>query len=410
MAGFNPIANINPVIVSIVTQPLQAVAFRPGEVLHGIIQSVEPQTIIRFGGIVVPVDPIVGVQAGQAVTAEVVRTADGTRLRLFPIPPGTTAPLPAADTVPPAARALSEAVVEVLRALGRLDAAEHAPHLLPEATRQSPPAMRLVLTLLLDRDSGGADLARVAQLVRDATAAGAIPSDRAHALAGALRALTIEDDLPAASRRAATAAQRPLAARLAEAIANGAVQPMLDSLHEDATVLLRRLKDDAAFMDFLRATGQTGEFARASDRIIERLTAAQLANARGLDAPYLFFELPFTPGAPIEHAQIHVMGDGGGRGRRFDRQNASLVLDLRTTALGDLWITLTVSSGDCTCWLRAQSLAAAEALQANAPELTARLADAGYPRSIVLTALWDGDRVRELAAILRPFRGLNIEA
>jgi hypothetical protein len=50
------------------------------------------------------------------------------------------------------------------------------------------------------------------------------------------------------------------------------------------------------------------------------------------------------------------------------------------------------------------------ALQEMQSELADRLSRAGYPGANVQTALWDGDRVRELATMMRRFKGLNIEA
>jgi hypothetical protein len=104
------------------------------------------------------------------------------------------------------------------------------------------------------------------------------------------------------------------------------------------------------------------------------------------------------------------MGEGGGKAQRFDAANATVVIDLSTSALGELWITLSAVHGVCSCWIRARDVDAMTALQEMQGELADRLSRAGYPNASVQTALWDGDRVRELATMMRRFKGLNIEA
>ena len=211
-------------------------------------------------------------------------------------------------------------------------------------------------------------------------------------------------------RHAAAASQRPLAARLAEAIAKGGVQQFLATLSDDAPAALARLIESDAFAEFLRQTGQSADFHRAVEHLVDRFAAAQLVNARGTDVPYLFFALPMLADSAVRHAHIHVMGEGGGKTQRFDAKNATVALDLSTSALGDLWITLSITHGACSCWIRARDLDAVAAIQSHAGELAARLSDAGYPGASVQTALWDGNRVRELATMMRRFKGLNVEA
>jgi hypothetical protein len=410
MAGLGGIGGVSPVFASIITQPFQAAALKPGQILQGLVQSIEPQTLLRFGALVVPVEKVEALQQGQAVSAEVVKTDQGLQLRITPghviaqQAGGEATGLPLRD--------LPGILVSALQSLGKLELAEQAVALVPRAIANHPAAVRLVLSLLLDRTDGENHAKRIAQIVQQAVADGVLSEGEAQEVLPAVRTLMPEhaEDIAPALRHAAEASQRPLAARLAEALSKGGVQQLLSSLSDDVPVALTRLSQNEAFAEFLKQTGQFTEFHRAVEHLADRFAAAQLVNARGVDAPYLFFALPLPVDGSVRHAHIHIMGEGEGRAQRFDAKNATVVLDLSTSALGDLWITLTTIHGACSCWIRARELDTLAIIQSEADALAARLADAGYPGANVQAALWEGDRVRELATMMRRFKGLNIEA
>ncbi|NUM55342.1 MAG: hypothetical protein HUU46_16975 [Candidatus Hydrogenedentes bacterium] len=411
MAGFGGIPGVNPILASIIAQPFQLPALRPGEVLQGQVQSVEPKTLIRFGGIVIPVEKVEALLPGQSVSAEVVRTDQGLQLH---ITPGPLAPpkTPGAESPPESPRDLSGIIVKVLQTLGKLELAEQAVALVPRTVAANAAAVRLVLTMLLDRPGADEHAWRAAQIVQQAVDDGVLSDAEVRDILPALRSIISNElgDIAPALRRAAATAQRPLAARMAEALAKGGVQQFLASLSDEAPAALARLLENDAFVEYLRNAGRSAEFHRAVEHLVDRFAAAQLVNARGADVPYLFFALPTPPDAAVRHAHIHIMGEGGGKAQRFDAKNATVVLDLSTSALGDLWITLTATHGACTCWIRARDAEAVEAIRSQAAGLAARLASAGYVGASVVADLWDGSRVRELATMMRRFKGLNVEA
>lgn len=411
MAGFGGIGGVNPILASIVAQPFQLAALRPGEVLQGQVQSVEPRTLIRFGSLVIPVEKVEALQAGQAVSAEVVRTGQGLQLRITPVPHQLSQQVGAEPSNAPL-RDLPGIIVGALRALGKLEFAEQAVALVPRNLAQNPAAVRLVLSLLLDKAEGDDYAARAARMVQQAVDEGVLPETEARDVLPLVRALATEsaEDAATALRQATATSQRPLAARLADALAKGGVQQLVASAVDDAPAALARLLKHDSFAEFLRQTGQSADFHRAVEHLVDRFAAVQLVNARGADVPYLFLALPLPAESSLRHAHIHIMGEGGGKAQRFDSKNATVVLDLATSALGELWITLTAAHGACTCWIRARHAAAVEAIQTHAYELAERLSTAGYPGASVKADLWDGDRVRELATMMRRFKGLNVEA
>jgi hypothetical protein len=411
MAGFGGIGGVSPIFASIITQPFQAAALRPGQVLQGLVQSIEPQTLIRFGELVIPVEKVEALQPGQAVSAEVVRGDRGLQLRITPGAQGLAQHV-AAETTDTPLRDLPGIIVNALQSLGKLDLAEQAVALVPRNIADNPAAVRLVLSLLLDRADGDDDAQRAVRIIQRAIDDGVLTEAKARDALPALRGLTSgnAEEIAPALRHAAAASLRPIAARLAEALGKGGVQQLVTSLSDDLPTALTRLIANEAFAEFLRQTGQSADFHRAVEHLVDRFAAAQLVNARGADVPYLFFALAMPADSAVRHAHIHVMGEGGGKTQRFDAKNATVALDLSTSALGDLWITLSATHGACSCWIRARDLDAVAAIQSHAGELAARLSNAGYPGASVQTALWDGNRVRELATMMRRFKGLNVEA
>lgn len=416
MAGFGGISGLsgiggpNHILASILTQPFQAAALRPGQILQGSVQSIEPQTLLRFGTLVVQVEKVEALHAGQAVSAEVVRGDHGLQLRIIPAPQSQTQYVSQEAASP--LRNLPDLIVNTLQTLGKLEYAEQAVALVPRAIANNPAAVRLVLSLLLDREGSDDHAARLARIVQQAVDDGALPEGEVKDILPLLRAIASArpEQVAPSLRGHAAASQHPLAARLAEAVGKGGMQQFLTSIAQDAPAVLARLIDNEAFAEFLLQSGNAVDFQRGVEHLADRFAAAQLVNARGAEVPYVFLALPMPVNAPIRHAHIHVMGEGGGKAQRFDAANATVVLDLSTSALGDLWITLSAVRGVCSCWIRACDVDAMTALQEMEDELADRLSSAGYPGANVRTSLWDGDRVRELATMMRRFKGLDIEA
>lgn len=410
MSGFGGIGGVNPIFASILAQPFQAAALRPGQVLQGLVQSVGPQTLIRFGGLVIPVEKVEALEPGQQVSAEVVRGESGLQLRITPgaaQPPQLTT-----ETAAPLLRDLTGMIVSALQSLGKLDLAEQAAGIVPRAVAGNASAVRLVLSLLLGPAESGGDAFRAAQIIRQAIDQGVVSERDMRDLLPLLRGMAADDvdDAVFLMRHAASASQRPLAARMTEVVSRGDARQLLASLADDIPAALARLSLNDAFAEFLRRSGQSDDFHHAIRNLVDRFAAAQLINARGADVPYLFFAMPVAFDSPIRFAHIHVMGEGGGKSQRFDAKNVTVVFDISTASLGELWITLTAAHGACSCWIRAGNLDAVALIQSHADELAGRLSRAGYAAVEVRATLWDGDRVRELAAMMRRFKGIDVEA
>lgn len=129
-----------------------------------------------------------------------------------------------------------------------------------------------------------------------------------------------------------------------------------------------------------------------------------------MDQSYLFLDLPFASGMPIREGRVHFFAEGRARDRGFDAKNATVALDLVTSRLGALWIVIRIFEGHCACRFCATSEAAVETLQSTAHELAQALDNAGYPNAAVQATLWDGDRLRETANLMRRFSGIDVTA
>ena len=412
MAGLGGIPPVNPITVAVFGQTSIIAALRPGQVVEGTVQKSEQGLLVRIGGTDLPIEPVAELTPGSRVSAEIVHTGAGPRLRLTPLPTPTAsaqaAPAPSSSAAPQ----LPAVLTSVLESLNRLDAVRPAVHLLPRDLPQSEEAIRQVLTLYLSRGTTGQDLQQIAAVVRQAVDAAVLTERDVSAVASFLRLIASEADEDPVSvlRRTGEQASKPIEARLAAAVAAGKVEAFLAELDQDVAVLLSRMRSNESLRSILRRTGRLGDFDAAVERTIERFSGGHLQNLRTAEMPYHFLEVPFDSNALLTQAQIHIFGEGGGKGRRFDPNNSTVVIDLSTTKLGDLWISLNMVQGVCQCWIRATDVEVVRAVDDSSKELAERLAASGYPGATIHATLWDGNRLKEAANLMRRFEGISLEA
>jgi hypothetical protein len=234
--------------------------------------------------------------------------------------------------------------------------------------------------------------------------------------AGALSAIIrhVLEELEAAPMRilqsAAERAGQPVEARLAAAMASGRLEAAVAELAQDMRTQLGRLQRNGSFVEFLRRTGQQARFGEAAQRVMDRASGEQLQNLHAADVPYQFLEIPFSPHAPIQNVQIHILGEGRGRKSGGDGRSGAVAIDLATTGLGNLWIALTMDQGVCRCRVLARTPEAVRTIDAHAAELAARLNAVGYAVADIRASLWDGDRLSEAVKLVACFKGMDFQA
>ena len=380
---------------------------RPGQVLQGTVAGVPGELELRVAGLRASLDSSVGLSAGQIVSVTVESAENGLRLLVLPV---------AAPAETQASTAGEVATTTLAQVLDLLDAApglcEAAAELVPPNLALAEPEISALLRLLTTRGTVAEDLQQIASWVAQASEESALAPEIAAQLAALARELVPAgaDDLEHAVREWGTRTSRPLEARLAETIEANAFEGVTEMIGRDLRATLQRLLGDDGFRQWIARHGQLAAFESAIGRVLERTLAGSLQNLRQFEAPYLFFDLPLPPDAAVTRAQVHVFGEGGRGHRGFDKQNASITLDLSTARLGDLWIILTITSGVCSCVVRATSDATFAAMTAASGELSQVLADAGYPSAAVQVTQWSGNRLEEIAHLMRRFSGLDVRA
>ncbi|MFP4499702.1 MAG: hypothetical protein ACLFTT_01775 [Candidatus Hydrogenedentota bacterium] len=343
-----------------------------------------------------------GLESGQPVTAEVVTQQEGLALRVLPHPPPGAGP----DS-PALPRAVPEILRNIMAALGHTGRTTQVAQTMPPQLPQTDAALRSLLSLFLNRTALGDDMQQVGTMLSRAAGAGMV-QEAAAAFAALAEALTAADTGALRNLLQRLSRARSVEARIAAALAAGNVDDAMAELNGDLRTLLAQLRGNTAFRAWLHGRGQWKGFDEAAQRILQRLDGAALQNLHGLKHPYTFLDLPLPAETGFRRAQVHLLGDG--KGKRFDRGRAVIGMDLSTTHLGDLWVTLDIAPQRCRCLFRAANIETVAAIEAQGAALAEGLEAAGYAHAIVEVTPWDGDRLREAAALLRPLAGLDVQS
>ena len=384
-------------------QMVDSTALRVGQQFRVSVQGTEANLWLNLGGTRVPVSAEAGLAAGQHVSVEVFEGDQGLQLRVTPQSQS------GAQSAAPAR--LSNVLTTVLDSLGALSSSEPAASVVPARMPPNSRAVRQLVELFVARSSLGADLQAIQTLIAQGTTAGAVPQAASDAVATLVARLLLGGgsvrELLAQLEQPTTAG---LEARLAQIVSagTGAPEELAEALSTDARALLARIRDEPSLMRFLQSRGQARAFQGAVDRVVGRFTGQQLQNLHSVDHAYRFFEMPVPAESPFQWIQVHFFGDENGGERGFRNADALVVLDVSTTALGDLWVSLGMVRGACTCTLRATYPATVKAIAANADDLRESLAAAGYPGAQVQAAKWNGDRLLAAAQLMRRFSGMDM--
>ena len=403
------------VLLDMVTRSFQAEhapPLRPGTVLHATVEGAPGRLSAVSGSLRVPLPDSAPFQLRQPVLIEVRDTPQGLQLLVRPADaPAAPSQPPVQPPVPkPDLAALLEMVAGALDAAGAPADPRLAAEILPASLPRTETAIREFLAPFAASALLGDDWAVLAGLVARAIAAGALPRRLAGLVNETARAFDALNpaQIEAALSRAADDAV-PVEARISAALASDVPDAVKELLSRDPRALLDVLRNHEPFQAFLRQSGQAKLFEGLADRIAARMTEAGVQNVRSLDQPYIFLQIPCAAEGPFRRGHIHIMSGGGSGGRKLDSRGAIIALDLSTARLGDLWITISLHDGRCACRICARSPETVEAVRAAAGELETSLKGAGYATAAVHAVLWDGDRLRALAALMRPYSGLDVE-
>jgi hypothetical protein len=383
--GFLPIT----VPLASVRSGLESLFANQGSLAARIVSSQDGALFAMVSGLRIPLPKDAGLKSGDPVTLTLTREGGEARLTVKPalartpqLPaqaPAAASPKPTPETEAAAPASRTPATPETF-VVGAL----------PKGIRAGSPVVRLLTRLFTGNDM-------IAEFV-----------DALRSLAE--RQTAKPDRVPDAARseepaQAAAAIRKWVRVQRSSPEAQLAAMPSADAPLEDSEVIeLAKLRHEL----FGKAVGVERE--GRSENIFDRLTASRVWNLHGQNQPYLFAELPVTPGAFWRRAQLHVFGDGGEGKNRFDGP-VSAILDLDTEALGAMWATVrTDGRGACSCVVRAAETRAGDAIAAASPELETALQRAGYPTVEVRVEPWETERMETLHALTARLSGLDTEA
>jgi len=344
----------------------------------------EERLFVLLRGKELPLPPNAALARGQQVDVKVVRTEPELVFHVSPrAQPSATPALP------------SQLVPQLLESLGGKAPVAAA-------------ASQLVL-LFADSEGAGAQVTSVMTILSDAKAAGVPLAPQTLELLKLLTELAAFEpgDLPRLLKQLAEDASRSSEARVAKAIRSGDYQELIQSLDQSLKAQLASLGRDDALLRFAERQHSTGALDKAIGTLVARLMGGELQNLTGIDTPYLFFEVPFKDDAPIRRAFIHVFGRGQSRDGPEDSESMSVALDLSTSSLGDIWVSLRTHEGRCACEFRAERAGTDRLIEASRELLLSGLKAAGYREPLVATAPWREGRLAETSLWLRPVEGVD---
>ena len=384
------------------TGAASAPALRAGQRMETVVQGTANEPMLRLAGLRIPLEPGPATLPGQALGVHVLQTTPQLELQLTPLAASNT---PGLSPTPP----LETLLAPILRVLDGAGQSALAERLLPEQLPQNPQALRQLLGLFFQRNQLMGDLQELGLLLQQATGENVLSPAAARQFNAFAARFAAQESGEFQKLIEQTARGQRAEARLLQALAAGKLENVLQSLRATLRSQVARLAGNKALLAYLKGTRQLRKFENLAQRVLDRLAGGELQNLRNLEQPYHFLELPLGPDAPLRQAQLHFFSDGKRRpGEKIDQEKATVVLDLDTSKLGPLWISLKFTPSHCACQIRAVSEKVRVALQEAREELAGALGDSGYAKSTLEVFPWDGNRIRAAAALMNRFRGISL--
>ena len=372
----------------------------PGQAYAGVVRAQDDVMIIVSGRLQIPLDEGSGLVPGQKVTFQLTTTPAGAQITISPELAAGAAP----NSPTPAS-----ALTPILEALGKLELAQRIHGAIPRHAPTTDAALRPLLTVLLAEQGLGADLDQLARTLTAVAPQLSPGQGAALAIAQWLGLVPASDSAAWRTLLLRSREEQSVAARIAASIKSESSSGDLGALKKSAAALASRLLSDPEFMHALKEDAKLDPFKALAQRLQDRSTGADLQNLRSLDQSYQFLEIPVAESQGFRRAQLHTFEEKSGPARPPGSSVHTTVLDLETTHLGALWVSLQSAGPQCTCHFRVEDPAVAELLSKEAAALESSLADAGFGRAAVSATLWNGNREDALIAMLAPYQKLDLE-
>ncbi len=173
---------------------------------------------------------------------------------------------------------------------------------------------------------------------------------------------------------------------------------------------LAQLKAQKSLLQYLGSLGQRNNFLSVLDQVLQRLEAVRYQNLHGLDHPYAFWEIPLDEQSGFTRCQIHFFGDEKNPNNASKTPAVSIVLDIETEHLGQLWIQLQIHDLTCSCLLQSDKAETRALLKSESKALEDGLRQAGLQVESCEVRAWTGDRMAMLTRLFQRFNTFEIHA
>lgn len=416
-----------------------ASAFQSGATLRGLVVANQTGGLaLQVGQHQVALPASANLTAGDVVTVQVTRQNGQVQLHVqtqattsadalwHGLPARAANPsAPANPSAVPTPPNATSALQHIAQQLARMDAtaAQLPPGLYPPQLPLEAGVARALFALFTAHGVLGRDLHALSALLTRAAAAGALPPDVLERFTALQRrfanasARSLEQGLQAMRNVAGQSAEARLAefarmnADAAGSPASAAPEITPASLPSDAADLRQLLAriETAGLRAHLQQTGELDAFTQLRGSLLDRLASGTLQNARALEQPYFFMELPFPPNSGVNGAQVHFFSDGRGHGADLNRPAiAEAALDLELSQLGPMWVHVRLVGDACECHFRTPNENVAAALRADNAALTESLNAAGFMNVRIAADQWNGDRIDAVEQLMRRFADLDV--
>jgi len=375
--------------------------------VRGVVVSAPTGQAVLVSGQKIPLPNKTALSLGQAV--EVLIQSQGTSERTISIRPlPSTANHVANESKP--ANPLLQTITRLLPEIspGNLTSPTRIQHLIPSAIPVHDSAVRVLLALFHQQDSIGTIGSVILQLLGKAEEEGVLESGKWGSIRRGMPQLEIKStgDFTQLIKQAISNSNKTPEHILAQVLQQkGAV----DVSRESLTSQIRGLLKLPELKQFLKKTGEWKTFVQQSQGLLDILDGTQLANVRGMNYPYIFMELPMPGDSVIQRAQLHVLNHSKGSGDEEENKVDSIVLDLNTTMLGEMWVRLQRVGETCQCQIQLTRSEAISVVSKGREKLQVALQQHGYSEVSVSVEPMKKSRIENLIQLLGQSTQLDLQ-
>jgi hypothetical protein len=376
---------------------------KPDQVYRGVVSETPKGNVVNVNGARIALPQNSTLAPGQPVTVTLQVESGVSKII---IEASSSSATPTAKTIDP--MTLIKTVMQQLPGLASL-APEQAAALVPSVLPSSDALVRLALQILQVQARAPEAVTIIVRTLQQHTAKGSADASVTTVLE--LLGSNVKLDEPKSIlqflKRVQSHTQRPPLAGFSESFTNAQMSSVRGDTH--LYQLLAAIRGNQSLAELLEGTGGLKLFREATETLMDHTAGQHLQNARSLEIPYAYMNLPLGEEA-ISQVQIHILGEGRNPEDWGEGAAGQIVLDLETSRLGPMWIHIEHTADTCSCRFDVASDEVAEHINNAADTLAARLEGASFKNVSVRAATWDGDRLASIAKLFQRVSGLDIKA